>query len=88
MKPRRIALHIDQLVLHGVPAAHRQHVGEALRQELSRLLSEGGLPAGLATGGAVPRLEAGNIAVTPGAAPRAMGSQIAQAIYSGLGRGR
>lgn len=88
MKPRRIALHIDELVLHGVPAAHRQRVGEALRQELTRLLSEGGLPTSLSAGGAVPRLEAGSVTVRPGAAPEAMGSQVAQAVYSGLGRGR
>ena len=88
MRPRRIALHIGQLVLHGVPAAHRQQVGEAVRQELARLLSEGGLSADLAAGGAVPRLEAGSLTMRPGAAPEALGTQVAQAVYSGLGKGR
>lgn len=84
--PRRISLHIDELVLHGVPSAHREQVGEAVRQELTRLLAQGGIPPGLS--GAVPRLDAGSVQLTPGAAPDAMGAQVAQAVYSGLGQGR
>ncbi|NBD08995.1 hypothetical protein [Corallococcus silvisoli] len=86
MTPRNISLHIDELVLHGVPAAHREQVGEAVRQELTRLFSERGLPSGLS--GDVPRLDAGALRVTSGAPPAALGVQVAQAVYSGLGQGR
>ncbi|NPD27111.1 hypothetical protein [Corallococcus exiguus] len=86
MTPRRISLHIDELVLHGVPPAHRVQVGEAVRQELARLLAQDGLPTGLS--GAVPRVDAGAVHVTPGAAPESLGTQVARAVYSGLGTGR
>ncbi|MCP3166319.1 hypothetical protein [Myxococcus qinghaiensis] len=87
MTPRRISLHIDELVLHGVSPAHREQVGEAVRQELSRLLATEGLPQGF-SGGEVARLDAGAVHVTPHAAPQSLGAQVARAVYSGLGRGK
>ncbi|MBZ4400711.1 hypothetical protein OWM54_07380 [Myxococcus sp. MISCRS1] len=83
--PRHICLHIDELVLHGVPASHREQVGEAVRVELTRLLTERGLPQGLS--GAVPRVDAGAIHTRPHAAPQSLGVQVAQAVYAGLGQG-
>ncbi|NTX07787.1 hypothetical protein HUA74_42535 [Myxococcus sp. CA051A] len=87
MTPRRIRLHIDELVLHGIAPAHREQVGEAVRQELTRLLATEGLPQGLA-GGEVARLDAGAVHVTPHAAPQSLGAQVARAVYSGLGQGK
>lgn len=87
MRPQRIALHIDELVLHGVPPAQRHRVGEAMREELSRLVAEQGLPPGVAAAALAPRLDAGAIHVTPGATPESLGARVAQAVYAGLGGG-
>ncbi|MBJ6762767.1 hypothetical protein JGU66_18540 [Myxococcaceae bacterium JPH2] len=84
MRPQRIALHIDELVLQGVPAAHRHRVAEALREELSRLLGEQGLPAHVDASALASRLARGPLTVTPGASPEAMGTSVARALYSGL----
>lgn len=87
MSAQRISLHIDTLVLHGVPDAHRERVGEAVRQELARLIVDAGLPAAWSAGGAVPGWDAGVVTVAPGTAPEAMGAQVARAVYSGPGAG-
>ncbi|MGE6761508.1 hypothetical protein D7X55_17110 [Corallococcus sp. AB049A] len=87
MRPQRIALHIDELVLHGVPSAHRHRVGEAVREELSRLLAEQGLPSGVDAAALASRLDVGAISVTPGASPEATGASVARAVYSGLAGG-
>lgn len=87
MRPQSISLHIDELVLHGVPSAHRHRVGEAVREELSRLLAEQGLPPGVDAAALAPRLDAGAVSVTPGASPEAMGVSVARAVYSGMGGG-
>src|SRR5690242_11774302 len=41
---RSIALHIEEVVLHGFPARGRHAVGDAVQMELGRLLSTTGLP--------------------------------------------
>ncbi|MBP1468348.1 hypothetical protein EYB53_021735 [Candidatus Chloroploca sp. M-50] len=81
-----IALHIDRLVLDGLELGPGQArlVRAAVEVELTRLLTAGGLAPELAAGAAMPTLEAGTIA-TAGSEPRALGGQIAQAVYAGLG---
>jgi len=81
-----IALHIDQLVLDGLELGPGQArlLRAAVEAELSRLLTAGGLAPELAAGAAMPALQAGSIEAA-GSEPRALGGQIAQAVYSGLG---
>ncbi len=78
-----VELHIERLVLHGIDPRDRRRVGAALQQELTRLLSEQGIPAGWRQGMALDQLKVDGRAVTLRGTAEAMGVQIAQAIYGG-----
>jgi hypothetical protein len=82
-----IKLHIERLVLEGLPLGRSQGplVQAAVEAELARLLSEGGLAAELAAGGAVPSVPAEGIKLA-GGGPGDMGRQIARSVYGGIGR--
>ena len=86
MTPQQIELHIEELALHGFAPGERQSIGEAVQQELTRLIAARGLPASLMQGGEVARLNGGSFNVVPGAPARAIGAQVAQAVYGGIAR--
>ncbi len=86
MRPRNVELEIEQLVLHGFPAADRRRIGEAVRSELARLLAEHGATKLLARGGRIRQLDAGAFDVTPGSSADTVGIQVAQSVYRGLKR--
>jgi len=77
-----IELHIDALVLQGVPRSHAARVGEALERELVRLLEERGVPAASA-GGTVAESPA-RVTTTPQGSPEALGAELAGAIHGRL----
>lgn len=79
-----IELQIEELILHGMGGSDRYLIGEAIQQELTRLLREKGLPPSLAQGGEIARINAGEFEMKSGAKPQAIGIQIAQKIYGGL----
>ena len=85
-----INLHIERLILDGLPLERNQglHVQTAIEAELTRLLTENGLASGLQTGGAMPSIQANVLQLTPGSSPTQMGTQIAQSVYSGIGNTR
>lgn len=85
LRPAHIRLHIDELVLNGVPVSDRDALGDALRGELTRLLSAGALPAALTRSLHIPSLNAGALPVTS-SQPRALGTQVAQAVHRSLGK--
>ena len=82
-----IKLHIERLVLDGLPVTRSQGpmVQAAVESELARLLAEGGLAQELATGGAVPSVRADTICSAE-RSPARIGRQIAGAVYGGIGR--
>ena len=61
-------------------------IAAAVEAELSRLFADQGVPSNLASGGAVPTLDAGSFDVMPDARPDRIGAQVAQAVYGGLSR--
>jgi hypothetical protein len=82
MKPRRIELHIDELVLHGFQQSDRYAIGDAIERELSRLLGAGDVrlyPS--------DQVDAGSIALSPSAKPQKVGTQVAGTIHRSLTRG-
>ncbi|MEN3331909.1 MAG: hypothetical protein V7641_1274 [Blastocatellia bacterium] len=83
-----INLHIERLVLEGLPVEARQ--GDLLREavvtELTRLLQANGLAANFQSGGSVPKLNAGSFQLHADKHPLQTGQQIAQAVYGGIGK--
>jgi hypothetical protein len=84
MKQPKIELQIGELILHGIPAALRRDVAAAIEQELTRLLSERGLPPELAQGGSIPHVGVDDMRLAAGAKAGDVGKQIAQGMYSNL----
>ena len=83
-----IKLHIEELVLHSFAPNDRYAIADAVERELSRLLAEdfmnAGLPRSLADNSGQPRLDAGNFQVSPGSKAGSIGNQIAQAVHGGI----
>ena len=84
MKPKNIELNIEELVLHGFSPGDRHRIGEAVEQELTRLLADRGVPQSLAQGGEVASVDGGAIEVASGARAQVVGAQVARAVYGGL----
>jgi hypothetical protein len=82
-----IKLHIERLVLDGLPVTRSQgpQVQVAMEAELARLMAEGGLAQELASGGALPSVLADGIK-SVGGSPAQIGRQIAKAVYGGIGK--
>jgi hypothetical protein len=83
---RAIALHIDELVLHGFPMQTRHSIGDATQQELTRLISASGLPDFASDASKSETVDGGTFNVTPQAKPNVVGSLIAKAVYGGRRR--
>lgn len=83
-----INVHIERLILDGLPVAHRERpmLQAAVEAELARLLTSEGLAPHLLTGGAIPRLRGGNIQLTSEGDTGQLGRQIAWAVYGGIGQ--
>ncbi len=85
-----INVHIERLILDGLPVAHRERpvLQAAVEAELVRLLTNEGLASHVLTGGAMSRLQGGNIQLTGEGDTGQLGRQIAQAVYGGIGGSR
>ena len=83
----KINLHIERLVLEGLPveSRHADAVREAIEAELMRLLGEKGLSGGLQTGGVFPRLQAQALQLDAVNSPPRIGEQIGRAVYGSIG---
>ncbi|HEY1630533.1 MAG TPA: hypothetical protein VGF56_04420 [Rhizomicrobium sp.] len=81
----KIELHIDRLVLEGLPisTAKRAALGAAIERELTRLIAAGGLNARRSHDA---RIAAPAFRFRAGAKPDAMGRQIAKSIYGGIAK--
>jgi hypothetical protein len=82
-----IRVHIDRLILDGLPVTHHQGplVQAAVEAELTRLFTENGFAADLQPAGAVPSVRADGIQLTSENSPARLGTQIAGSVYSGIG---
>jgi hypothetical protein len=85
-----INLHIERLILDGLPIGHGQgkFVKAAVEMELSSLLAEDGLNQDILSEGAVPSVKAGGIQLKNDGSPAALGRQIAQAVYGEIGKSK
>lgn len=80
---KRVSVHIDRLVLRGFERADGVAIGEAMREELARVLGDAQAVRALASSGDVPRLRA-TTQLDAGSHPFSVGAQVAQAIGKGL----
>ena len=76
-----VRLHIDELVLHGFPAGSRYAIGDATQRELTRLLTERGVPQRMSEPCETARVDAGSFQVGQGARPNVIGALVAKAVY-------
>jgi hypothetical protein len=83
-----ITIHIEQLILDGVPVArrHRPQLQAAIEEELARLLATDGLAVHLQSGGVLSRVTGGEFQLQVKGDPVQLGRQIAQAVYRGIGQ--
>jgi hypothetical protein len=90
MNNRNINIHIERLILDGLPISHSQRplLQAAVEAELARLLTNDGLSAGLMAGGVMPYVPGGSIQLMSDENPKTLGQQIAQAVYGGIGGSR
>jgi hypothetical protein len=82
--PPSIKLRIEELVLHGFQPTDRYGIGDALQNELTRMLTEQGMPPAMADSSQVARLDGGAFSMQPGERPSRVGSQAARAVYRGF----
>lgn len=85
-----INVHIEHLVLDGLPIARHQArlVQSAVEAELGQLLVADGLTSSLKSGGsASPRVDAPGIQLASDSSPAQLGQKIARAVYGGLNNG-
>lgn len=82
MKPARIELIIDELVLHGFAPGDRHAIGDAVQAHLESLLAtDPNVPAHNIS---IDSLAPQRVVLGPGVKGGAIGSQIAHAIHGGL----
>jgi hypothetical protein len=79
-----VELRIEELVLHGFAPGERYVIGDAVEQELMRLLGEQGVPVSLRCENATDEIRGAIFNMPPNAKPPAIGRQIAEAVYAGF----
>lgn len=79
--PACIELHIEELVLHGFPVAHRSSIGDAVERELHRLLAVHGLGTSARAQLDIESLDGGTFQIANNARPRAVGALLAQQLH-------
>jgi 2-hydroxychromene-2-carboxylate isomerase len=84
MKQSTIEFHIEELLLRDVPYEQRNRIATAVETELTRLVTEHGLPPEFATGGMIPHMSLEHIMIAAQTKPGIIGTQIAQQIYQAL----
>jgi hypothetical protein len=82
----KIDLHIERLVLEGLPltASQGPSVQAAVESELVHLLGMGDLWRQLRAGGAVPHLQGTKLKLTAETCPEMIGRQIAHSVCGGI----
>ena len=83
---KRVVVHIDRMVLNGFGNEHAHAVGDGMRGELARLLTDPAAGERLASLGHVSRLDTGRINFAQGVTPQRHGISTGRAIAKGLSR--
>jgi hypothetical protein len=81
-----IELHVEELALQGFPPVDRHRISEAVQRELTRLLSDQGLPASLEAGREFSQVDGGSFQLSTGSRAGSVGADIGRAVYGGLAK--
>jgi len=79
-----IELHIEELVLNGLPGGDAQRFSQALQGQLTLLLRQQGLPSGLTRAVELPGLRVGTIDLGRHRGGESLGREVAGSVYSGF----
>jgi hypothetical protein len=79
--PVEIELHIDELVVGGVPARDGERVAAALTEALGALVLRHAETGGFAAGGHTPRVDGGRLDAGATGDARRLGAALAGAIF-------
>jgi hypothetical protein len=84
----KINVHIERLILEGLPPTIRQgvQVRRPLEMELARLLARGGLSEEIRGSIALPQVQAGTLQFSSDERPAKLGQGIARAVHEGIGQ--
>ncbi|MCB9765352.1 MAG: hypothetical protein H6739_36600 [Alphaproteobacteria bacterium] len=86
-RPRAdVELHIDSLVLEGVPQAHHHRVAASLQAELAQLVERDGLEPGAMSGRQLDTVNGGHLPASARETPERLGAALARAIHRELSR--
>ncbi|MEZ5082209.1 MAG: hypothetical protein R2750_01960 [Bacteroidales bacterium] len=83
---RQVEIYIDELILTGFLSTDRHRIGEAVKSELTRLISEKGLQNQTESGGLISQIDAATIHIKDSKNARTTCIQIAQSIFGGLNK--
>jgi len=86
MKPVKLELRVDELVLHGFAPGDRYRISEAVERELDRLFTERGVSPTLNQESETEYLDGGAFELKPNLGAEAIGVQVAQTVYVRLNR--
>jgi hypothetical protein len=79
-----IEINIDSLTLHGISPHDKYRIADAVQTELTRLFTEGGLPASFHSGVSIPVMKGGSFNLHENAPATDTGNNIAGAVYKSL----
>jgi len=82
-KTPNVELHIEELILRGLPPGSREGLAEAIQEEVSRMIAEGGLPPGLSGASGPVYLPRVSFEVDPRPRAGSIGSQVGRALHRG-----
>ena len=82
-----IRLHIERVVMEGLPVDDIPKMSAALEGELNRRLRQGALSDEFRRSAAVPRVSGGTLCITKAPPAAKLGTQLAGVIYHAIGTG-
>jgi hypothetical protein len=80
----KVEIEIEQLSLDGFAPADRFRIADAIKRELSRLMTERGMERPAGSRARVAKVDAGSFRVAPHASVESVARQAARAIHGGL----
>lgn len=84
MGVRKVVVHIDRLVLNGIPKSEREEVASGLRRHLAELLADQAIAHAVAEVGHIHRLPAPPVRISAAGAGQEIGKRAAGSIVSGV----